>query len=159
MDKEKEKKMRGSQIPGFGNWDYDNELPITQYFESARQAGLSRYTSSEQCNKPHTVLPSKQGKVRKKRSDATQTHTKEGSRKQAGKVFDMTATELPNAHAPPAVYTNNKKQQQFEYEAGLCRAPKAVDEDLYKISPHLLHKKRSAGFFSRCLMSPCGVSQ
>lgn len=30
-------------IPAFGSWDVNNDLPITQYFESARQAGLVRY--------------------------------------------------------------------------------------------------------------------
>ncbi|KAL9257606.1 hypothetical protein AKJ16_DCAP03578 [Drosera capensis] len=35
-------KRRSGQIPAFGNWDYVNELPITQYFESAREAGLIR---------------------------------------------------------------------------------------------------------------------
>ena len=33
---------RRRRIPAFGNWDYDDELPITQYFESAAQAGLIR---------------------------------------------------------------------------------------------------------------------
>nr|XP_027089430.1 uncharacterized protein LOC113710559 isoform X4 [Coffea arabica] len=33
---------RSGQIPAFGNWDSANELPITQYFENARQAGLVR---------------------------------------------------------------------------------------------------------------------
>ncbi|KAI3423370.1 uncharacterized protein J3R85_011107 [Psidium guajava] len=33
---------RSGQIPAFGNWDYANQLPITQYFECARQAGLVR---------------------------------------------------------------------------------------------------------------------
>ncbi|KAL3523396.1 hypothetical protein ACH5RR_016230 [Cinchona calisaya] len=33
---------RSGQIPAFGDWDNANELPITQYFESARQAGLIR---------------------------------------------------------------------------------------------------------------------
>lgn len=37
---------RSGQIPAFGDWDYSNEMPITQYFESARQAGLLRYSSS-----------------------------------------------------------------------------------------------------------------
>jgi hypothetical protein len=30
---------RSGQIPAFGDWDYANELPITQYFESSRQSG------------------------------------------------------------------------------------------------------------------------
>lgn len=37
---------RSGQIPAFGDWDYSNDMPITQYFESARQAGLLRYSSS-----------------------------------------------------------------------------------------------------------------
>ncbi|KAL5072257.1 hypothetical protein RYX36_011241, partial [Vicia faba] len=37
---------RSGQIPAFGNWDIANELPITQYFENARQAGLIHYSSS-----------------------------------------------------------------------------------------------------------------
>lgn len=37
---------RSGQIPAFGNWDYANDLPITQYFECARQAGLVRFSSS-----------------------------------------------------------------------------------------------------------------
>ncbi|KAI5423931.1 hypothetical protein KIW84_030232 [Lathyrus oleraceus] len=37
---------RSGGIPAFGNWDFANELPITQYFENARQAGLIRYSSS-----------------------------------------------------------------------------------------------------------------
>ena len=37
---------RSGQIPPFGNWDYANDLPITQYFESARQAGLIRFSSA-----------------------------------------------------------------------------------------------------------------
>ncbi|KAJ4766176.1 ubiquitin hydrolase [Rhynchospora pubera] len=35
-------KSRRPQIPSFGDWNYYNELPITQYFESAMQAGLVR---------------------------------------------------------------------------------------------------------------------
>lgn len=37
---------RSGQIPAFGNWDSANDLPITQYFENARQAGLVRYNAS-----------------------------------------------------------------------------------------------------------------
>lgn len=34
--------MKRVQIPAFGNWDYCDAMPITQYFESAMQAGLIR---------------------------------------------------------------------------------------------------------------------
>ncbi|KMT13857.1 hypothetical protein BVRB_4g077000 [Beta vulgaris subsp. vulgaris] len=167
--------MRGSQIPAFGNWEYVNDLPITQYFECARQAGLIRYSSSsgECCDNHHNhnhnqsaatpdlytvdfIKPrTKQGKGREKRTGGT--HVKEGNRKQAGKVFDVTVTELPRSQ------TGNvkKKQQQYQYDAGSGaqprKAPKAVDEDLYKIPPELLKRKKRLGFFSRCLVPPCAV--
>lgn len=37
-----EQHRKSWQIPSFGNWNYGDEMPITQYFESARQAGLLR---------------------------------------------------------------------------------------------------------------------
>lgn len=40
-------------IPAFGNWDYANDTPITQYFECARQAGLLRYSSSSGESDPY----------------------------------------------------------------------------------------------------------
>ena len=36
-----------SHVPAFGSWDYHGDLPFTQCFESARQAGLLRYSYSE----------------------------------------------------------------------------------------------------------------
>lgn len=35
------------QIPAFGYWDFSDDLPITQYFESARHAGLLRYSAGD----------------------------------------------------------------------------------------------------------------
>lgn len=44
------------QIPTFGDWEYVNDLPITQYFESARAAGLIRYSnSSGECPAANTT--------------------------------------------------------------------------------------------------------
>ncbi|XP_073127703.1 uncharacterized protein [Henckelia pumila] len=40
---------KSGQIPAFGDWENAGELPITQYFECARQAGLLRCTCSGQC--------------------------------------------------------------------------------------------------------------
>lgn len=34
-------------MPAFGSWDWNDNLPFTQCFESARQAGLLRYGYSE----------------------------------------------------------------------------------------------------------------
>ncbi|KAK7814794.1 hypothetical protein CFP56_002582 [Quercus suber] len=39
--------------PGVWDWDNANELPITQYFECARQAGLIRYSSSSSGETDH----------------------------------------------------------------------------------------------------------
>lgn len=33
-------------MPAFGSWDFNDDLPFTQCFESARQAGLLRYSYS-----------------------------------------------------------------------------------------------------------------
>ncbi|CAA0808846.1 Unknown protein [Striga hermonthica] len=48
---------------------------------------------------------------------------------------------------------------ECEVKRGGKIAPKAVDEDLYKISPHLLHqqpkRKRGWGIFSSCLVPTC----
>lgn len=49
----KQEWKRSGQIPAFGNWDFANEMPITQYFESARQAGLIRYSSSSGESDPY----------------------------------------------------------------------------------------------------------
>ncbi|KAL6988926.1 hypothetical protein U1Q18_014677 [Sarracenia purpurea var. burkii] len=41
-------RKKSGQIPAFGNWEYANQLPITQYFECARQAvagGLLRHSN------------------------------------------------------------------------------------------------------------------
>ncbi|KAJ4846120.1 hypothetical protein Tsubulata_000814 [Turnera subulata] len=90
---------RSGQIPTFGNWDHANELPITQYFECARQAGLVRNSnSSGECdlyvrgdlysydlNKPsrNSAHPRKT-RLREKRGP----HVKE--QKRQGKVCDVT---------------------------------------------------------------------
>ncbi|KAF5199516.1 hypothetical protein FRX31_010897, partial [Thalictrum thalictroides] len=37
-----------SHTPTFGNWDYEDGLPITQYMSGRRQAGLIRYSYAEE---------------------------------------------------------------------------------------------------------------
>jgi len=34
-------------VPAFGSWDWNDNLPFTECFESARQAGFLRYSCSE----------------------------------------------------------------------------------------------------------------
>ncbi|KAF8391877.1 hypothetical protein HHK36_022217 [Tetracentron sinense] len=119
-----------SHIPAFGNWDYANHLPITQYFESARQARLLCCNSSGEGDlymagdlyahhmktSPSTVVvPLGKTKV----SGRRYPHAKE----QKKQVIGSDVIESPRHQASPP------------------RAPKAVDQDLYEIPPLLLHTK------------------
>ncbi|XP_059439383.1 uncharacterized protein LOC132171979 [Corylus avellana] len=157
---------RSGQIPAFGDWDYANELPITQYFECARQAGLIRYSSSsgdsgdpyvrgdlyavDLKKPPRTVPPPRKTRGREKRGGGG-PHVKEQKRR--GKVCDVTE--------PP------RKPSRQHYDAVPPpmpamppRPPKPVDEDLYKIPPDLLYtskRKKMLGFFSRCLVPACAA--
>ncbi|KAI4302012.1 hypothetical protein L6164_035235 [Bauhinia variegata] len=167
------------QIPPFGNWDYANELPITQYFECARQAGLVRYSSSSgECDpyvggdrdlyaldfkKPVPVPVSYA--VRKTRRNMEkrfpQVKEKENSnttRKQGNrKVCDVTepprkpiTTKIKNDTVPRSPPPNRPRM-----------VPKPVDEDLYKIPPELLRttkRKKLLGFISKCLVPATCVS-
>ncbi|XP_054792017.1 uncharacterized protein LOC129303064 isoform X2 [Prosopis cineraria] len=128
---------RSDQIPAFGNWDLANELPITQYFESARQAGLVRHSSSSGESDLYALdsknhAPPK--KARRKRSSNVKENGNMNVKKQ-GKVWDV--------REPPP------------------RRPKPVDQDLYQIPPELLRtpkRGRMLGFISRCLVPSGCVS-
>lgn len=135
------------QIPAFGYWDFSDDLPITQYFESARHAGLLRYSAGDgerdlygddlkmaNVNVMMTTAAVSHPKIKKPLKPYQEEHVKE--QKKLGRVCDMT-----------------------EEEPRRTRAPKAVDEDLYKIPPELLHEKpkrsKMLGFLSRCLVLSC----
>ncbi|KAJ8558467.1 hypothetical protein K7X08_005233 [Anisodus acutangulus] len=141
-------KRSGGRIPVFGEWDKANELPITQYFECARQAGLIRHSchSSLEENadlyfhKPHIYaipnVPKKKakGEINKKRCPEQKWTSK-----------------VEKVSGPQRQLTTMKSAQR-------PTNAKPVDEDLYKIPPHLLpgyKRKRMFGFFSRCLAPPC----
>ncbi|KAJ8543647.1 hypothetical protein K7X08_025265 [Anisodus acutangulus] len=133
-------KRSGVQIPVFGEWDKANELPITQYFECARQAGLIRHSchSSLEENpdlyfqKPHFfAIP----------NNAPHTKTKGAINKK---------------RCPEKKWTKSSGPQMKSAQRPTNAKP--VDEDLYKIPPHLLpgyKRKRMFGFFSRCFAPPC----
>lgn len=36
------------QVPAFGSWDWNDDVPFTECFETARQVGLLRYSYSEE---------------------------------------------------------------------------------------------------------------
>uniref|UniRef100_A0A6N2KH77 RIN4 pathogenic type III effector avirulence factor Avr cleavage site domain-containing protein n=1 Tax=Salix viminalis TaxID=40686 RepID=A0A6N2KH77_SALVM len=149
-----DERRRSGQIPAFGNWDQANELPITQYFESARQAGLIRECGhpdkrggdlyASEFNKPSRNLPHPaKTRMREKRG----THAKE-QRKQ-GKVCDVAEPARKHRQPPqPTVFHKNKISQYSHKMDTLivskvsAKPPKAIDEDLYKISPELLRSSK-----------------
>ncbi|PIN06496.1 hypothetical protein CDL12_20951 [Handroanthus impetiginosus] len=122
--------LRRSHVPPFGSWDCNDDLPFTQCFESARQAGFLRYSYSEDRDlyvagdlyENHVVTPA-MIVVPRRRGKAGYTNNpkeKEG-KKDAWVMCDCDCdVKLPQSPSRPA--------------------PKAVDEDLYKISPHLLRQ-------------------
>lgn len=133
------------QIPAFGYWDFTDDLPITQYFESARHAGLLRYSAGNESdlygcefkmpssNLVNATAVVSRSKIKESSKPYHQQRVKE--QKMVGRVCDVTK--------PP-------KQ---------TRAPKAVDEDLYKIPPELLYEKpkrsKMLSFLSRYLVMNC----
>ncbi|PON75108.1 pathogenic type III effector avirulence factor Avr AvrRpt-cleavage: cleavage site protein [Parasponia andersonii] len=135
---------RRTHLPAFGSWDWNDNVPFTQCFESARQAGLLRYSYSEDRDLYVTgdlyendvvtpamiVVPRRRTKVR----DPDVKKAKHQS----------WVTDLKEPPSPPPMPRPT---------------PKPVDEDLYKISPELLFakhkKKRGLSFFSSCLLPTC----
>ncbi|KAF5735262.1 hypothetical protein HS088_TW15G00763 [Tripterygium wilfordii] len=159
---------RSGQIPAFGDWDYTNQMPITQYFECARQAGLFRYSSSSgecdhQCmnNGDLYALDFKKKTSRDlgppRKTKGRERNVKE-QRKQ-GKVCDVTELPRKQSHQHRKMNSNYKKSsvQVINHPRSSARPPKPVDEDLYKIPPELLNsskRKRKMGLFS-CLVPAC----
>ncbi|CAK8544861.1 unnamed protein product [Lathyrus sativus] len=143
---------RSGQIPAFGNWDFANELPITQYFENARQAGLIRYSSSSGDTDPylHGGDQDLYGVDFKKLGKATRN--RETTMRKQSKVYDVTE------HSTKAM--KNKKTLHVN-DVVVRKSPKPVDEDLYKISPELVRttrRKKMLGFISKCLVPTACVS-
>ncbi|CAN6447741.1 unnamed protein product [Victoria cruziana] len=111
------------QLPMFGNWDMNGNMPITQCFESARQAGLQRKLPADEpvwdLYAPLPTIYRFKGNGRLERVQNLKETWKQG-RVCHAKEGTLTASPIP---AP-------------------ARAPKAVDEDLYKIPTELLRKNR-----------------
>ncbi|XP_004494766.1 uncharacterized protein [Cicer arietinum] len=174
---------RSGQIPAFGNWDFANEMPITQYFESARQAGLIRYSSSSGESDPyirgdhdlyavdfkkpvrngtHSTLRKATRNRERKYPNVVMVNEKETSmnmntRKQ-GKVYDV--MEHPRKPINKKLLHVNDVVPHRSVPLP-SRLPKPVDEDLYKIPPELLRttkRKKMLGFISKCLVPAACVS-
>ncbi|KAK9082679.1 hypothetical protein Scep_029150 [Stephania cephalantha] len=153
-----------NHVPAFGNWDYADGLPITQYFESvesARQAGLFRHSYGERDlyeddlkKTVITVVP----RPRKVKSGEEKQYGYGKEQRKQGRVCDAAVPprkQHSRAISPPS-------PQSPPPPPPPRRAPKAVDEDLYKISPELLYsntnhkRKKVFGFFS-CLVPSCAA--
>lgn len=138
-------------IPAFGSWDCTNDdspIPFTECFDSARQPQAARrysfseerdlYVAGDLYDNDHVVTPAVIVFPRH-RGKKHQSHVKEAT-KRGWVECDMKEPPSPMPALPR-------------------QTPKPVDEDLYKISPELLHakprKKRGLGFFSICLLPTC----
>uniref|UniRef100_A0A2N9H4M7 RIN4 pathogenic type III effector avirulence factor Avr cleavage site domain-containing protein n=1 Tax=Fagus sylvatica TaxID=28930 RepID=A0A2N9H4M7_FAGSY len=121
-----EEYYKRSQVPAFGSWDWNEDLPFTQCFESARQAGLLRYSYSEERDLyvagdlyENNVVTPAMIVVPRRRTKVRDPYVKE-AKKQS---WSGDLMEPPSPTTPPRP------------------TPKPVDEDLYKISPELLYAK------------------
>jgi len=159
---------RSGQIPTFGDWENAIDLPITQYFESARQAGLiNRYSSSSGESDPNCHHRPAAADFRKHsrnlapprktmRGSHLKEQRKQGS-KQQGKVCDF--TEQPRKQKKDGDdYVIRGTEINGEFVPRHVKNPKPVDEDLYKIPSELIYstkrKKKVTGLFS-CLVLSC----
>ncbi|KAI3459070.1 hypothetical protein Pfo_015733 [Paulownia fortunei] len=175
---------KSGQIPAFGDWENANELPITQYFECARQAGLLRCSCSGECGGsymnnaaswggggggagrgdlygvgyekplPRRVYAVPQRKTRGINKGCP--HSKE-QRKQV-KVRDV--DQPRNQPLAQKYYSkqSTKSGNLVSHKSSITVKP--VDEDLYKIPSELLEnskRKKMLGFFSRCMAPPCAA--
>ncbi|GJQ98847.1 hypothetical protein Tco_0521832 [Tanacetum coccineum] len=159
-----EYEYKRNHVPAFGSWDCNDDLPFTQCFETARQAGLLRYSYSEDRDLYVTgdlydnnvvtpamiVVPRRAGKAGG------------GDKKDAWVVcdyeydynfnYDCHVKEPPSpvsvATPPPPSPPTQIRRRHVK--------PKAVDEDLYRISPELLRAKaKKASVAVDCMGHEC----
>ncbi|KAF8047766.1 hypothetical protein N665_0359s0034 [Sinapis alba] len=131
---DKNYKKKSGQIPRFGDWEDANEMPITQYFENARQAEALKLASHHP--RPRHLHPSRQ---------TAGTKEKRGPQRRVRDVSSQTDK-----------YYVDVTGVKHDVAAPASRPPKPVDEDLYKIPPELIYssrRKRRSGFLA-CLV-PC----
>ncbi|KAF4367564.1 hypothetical protein CsatB_024797 [Cannabis sativa] len=138
---------RRTHLPAFGSWDWNDNVPFTECFESARQAGLLRYSYSEDRDlyvtgdlyENDVVTPAMIVVPRRRTKARDSCHEKEAKQHEYQSWVSDELKEI----APPMPRPT----------------PKPVDEDLYRISPELLFKKhkkkRGLSFFSSCLLPTC----
>ncbi|THG17144.1 hypothetical protein TEA_008627 [Camellia sinensis var. sinensis] len=143
--------FRRSHVPAFGSWDCTDDLPFTQCFESARQAGLLRYSYSADRDLyvagdlyENDVVTPAMIVVPRRRAKARYPIVK-GAKKEAWVVCDVKEPPSPVSLSPPPPPLPPRK------------TPKAVDEDLYKISPELLRAKHRRVSISAACSDPAYI--
>ncbi|KFK26069.1 hypothetical protein AALP_AA8G199100 [Arabis alpina] len=154
-------KKKSGPIPRFGEWEEANEMPITQYFENPRQAGLLRHnhhftssssstttsssSSSSSSSAEALKLAPHHPRPRHLPKQTVGTREKRGPHR---RVRDVSAQTEKH-------YVDVNGVKHFHNDVA-PRPPKPVDEDLYKIPPEMIHsstRKRMPGFLA-CLV-PC----
>ncbi|CAL9189647.1 unnamed protein product [Musa hybrid cultivar] len=111
---------RGHQVPAFGYWDHRDELPITRCFELAVQAEWIRgHCRSEDGDLFKVAAPAE--------TPACCEHHHRKVVKKGGCI--------------------GREKEELQKKQGRATAPKAVDEDLYKIPPELLHHQKPKRVF------------
>ncbi|XP_062204581.1 uncharacterized protein LOC133906645 [Phragmites australis] len=130
---------RRRHIPAFGEWNQQcEELPITQYFESAMQAGLVRAGHYYHDAAGEVVLfrssasPPPHKPAKKVRS-TMENQGQMGSRRAQGAFVADGGSRVPRRP----------------------RVVRAVDEDLYKVPPDLLRKRGKGRKHVRSLWMGC----
>ncbi|KAH6760312.1 hypothetical protein C2S52_009233 [Perilla frutescens var. hirtella] len=165
---------KSGQIPAFGDWENVNELPITQYFECARQAGLLRCSCSGECGGGYwgggaggadlygvgyeKALPRRVYVVPERKTRGTNKgYTQSNEQRKQVKVGDL-MNQPRNQPAAPHQKHTAKSGNLVQHKSSIPAKP--VDEDLYKIPPELLEtskRKKMLGFFSKCMVPPCAA--
>ncbi|XP_042002001.1 uncharacterized protein LOC121751344 isoform X2 [Salvia splendens] len=167
---------KSGQIPAFGDWENASEMPITQYFECARQAGLLRCSCSGECGGSYGAnaaywggggansygvgyekplpLPRRVYAVPERKARGVNKgypHSNEQMKKV--KVRDLMNQPrlnptVPHKHHPKQSNTT-KSGNLVQHRSSVSAKP--VDEDLYKIPPELLeNSKRVSNLLSIC---------
>ncbi|KAK1353095.1 Pathogenic type III effector avirulence factor Avr cleavage site-containing protein [Heracleum sosnowskyi] len=155
---------RSSQVPAFGSWECnDADLSFTQCFETAARptSGALRYSYSGDHDlylsgdlyQNHIVTPAMIIVPRRPRQGNGGYKNVKKEREMVSEYGGYDVKEAPSRYQTqlhgPAAARRNKAPA----------ASKAVDEDLYQISPNLLYattkKKRGFGLFSCCMEPSC----
>ncbi|KAJ9548812.1 hypothetical protein OSB04_021355 [Centaurea solstitialis] len=131
---------RRNHIPAFGSWDCNDDLPFTQCFESAAQPGLIRYTYDHDQEDRDLYVAGDLYQNNIVTPAIIVAPRPRGYRKEAKKK-GCECDEKKKETLPPTPPPSRPPS------AGRRHAnPKAVDEDLYKISPELLRAKPRRDF-------------